>query len=403
MRLHVFLFLCVDHGRTPLLCSELTLLHCTADLRRNRFAWRDDKRTRPTQRAAHCREARCGNLLKDRHHEAERTSLVSLLLCEIKTVLQILAELGIVGAIIFFCFLLGIARLGFAEIRKHGNDCYNILTHAAAAGICAFLISSFFSSFSFRLMQNGLVFFFLLAILLRKQFRAKAEKQSLQSNITPATKFAFASISLVLCLSLTVFSALKATSQYLVYQGERESDLSAAQTYFERAALLDPANPSANISYGLRLLNENRYPESAAQLRRAVDKGLNTSVSYSYLITAQTLSNDLKQAEKTSAEAVRIFPFSVFTRVRHAYLLEKLHLTEESVKQYESARELDKKQAETWRILINNGALAASERAKTGEEILNLMELHPQPALYAVLTERELLYPEEKAKFNFRR
>jgi hypothetical protein len=29
------------------------------------------------------------------------------------------------------------------------------------------------------------------------------------------------------------------------------------------------------------------------------------------------------------------------------------------------------------------------------------MELHPAPALYAILTEREILYPEEKSKFNF--
>ncbi|HYP50560.1 MAG TPA: hypothetical protein VEQ34_06430, partial [Pyrinomonadaceae bacterium] len=128
---------------------------------------------------------------------------------------------------------------------------------------------------------------------------------------------------------------------------------------------------------------------------------INTTVSYSYLISAQTLSNDLEQAEKTNAEAVRIFPYSIFMRVRYASLLEKLHLKDESVKQYESARQLDKKQAETWRLLINNGAFAASQRAKTDKEILNLMELRPAPALYAILTEREILYPEEKSKFNF--
>jgi hypothetical protein len=82
-------------------------------------------------------------------------------------------------------------------------------------------------------------------------------------------------------------------------------------------------------------------------------------------------------------------------------LLEKLHLKDESVKQYESARQLDKKQAETWRLLINDGAFAASQQAKTDKEILNLMELRPAPALYAILTEREILYPEEKSKFNF--
>ncbi|HEX9928776.1 MAG TPA: O-antigen ligase family protein [Pyrinomonadaceae bacterium] len=315
--------------------------------------------------------------------------------------LQILTELGIVGGIFFSCFIFGIFKLGFGEIKKLKTDRYNILTHSAAAGIAAFLVSSFFSSFSFRLMQNGLVFFFLLAILLRKHFQKKAAEKSVQLYLPRQAKLAFASIALALCLSLTVFSALKAASQFYVYQGERQTDFETAQIYFENAAMLDPANASAHLSYGLRLLNENRYRESAAQLREAVDKGINTTVSYSYLISAQTLSNDLEQAEKTNAEAVRIFPYSVFMRVRYASLLEKLHLEDESVKQYESARELDKKQAETWRLLINDGAFAASQRARTDKEILNLMELYPAPALYAILTEREILYPDEKSKFNF--
>ncbi|MDQ4120989.1 MAG: O-antigen ligase family protein [Acidobacteriota bacterium] len=317
--------------------------------------------------------------------------------------LQILTELGVVGGIIFSCFIFGIAKLSFTEIKKPKSDRYNILTHSATAGIVAFLVSSFFSSFSFRLMQNGLVFFFLLAILLRKHFLKKVEEKSVQFYLPRQAKLAFASISLALCLSLTIFSSLKAASQYFVYQGERQSDFETAKIYFEQAAVLDPANAAADFSYGLRLLNENHYQESAAQLREAIEKGLNTTVCYSYLISAQTLSNELEQAEKTNAEAVRIFPYSVFIRVRYASLLEKLHLTDESVKQYELARQLDKKQAETWRVLINNGATVASRRARTDTEILNLMELYPSPALYAVLTEREILYPEEKAKLDFSR
>lgn len=317
--------------------------------------------------------------------------------------LQILTELGVVGAIFFLCFVFGVAKLGFNEIKNFRTDRYNILTHSAVAGIVAFLVSSFFTSYSFRLMQNGLVFFFLLAILLRKHFLRKADEQAVQFMLSRPAQRAFAAIALVLCLSLTIFSSFKAASHYFVYEGERQNDFETAQSYFEQAARLDPANGSANFSYGLRLLSENRYRESAAQLRAAVKKGLNTTICYSYLISAQSLSNEFEQAKETNAEAVRIFPYSVFIRVRYASLLEKLNLQDESVKQYELARQLDGKQAETWRLLINNGALAASERARTDKGILNLMELQPAPALYAVLTEREILYPEEKSKFNFGR
>ncbi|HYP50947.1 MAG TPA: O-antigen ligase family protein, partial [Pyrinomonadaceae bacterium] len=192
--------------------------------------------------------------------------------------LQILSELGIVGGIFFSCFIFGIFKLGFVEIKKLKTERYNILTHSAVAGIAAFLVSSFFSSFSFRLMLNGLVFFFLLAILLRKHFQKKADEKSVQLYFPPQVKLAFASISLAFCLSLTAFSALKAASQFYVYQGERQTDFETARIYFERAEVLDPANASANFSHGLRLLNENRYQESAVQLREAIDKGINTTV-----------------------------------------------------------------------------------------------------------------------------
>ncbi len=314
--------------------------------------------------------------------------------------LQILAELGIVGAALFGLFIFGIARLSFGEIKQRVFARSDILTHSAIAGMIAFLINSAVSSYSFRLMQNGLIFFFLLAIALRKHFSKPNQISAAHTVINRRLKIAFALFAAVGCLSLTVFSALKATSQFYVYQGERQTDFADAESNFRFAAQIDPANASANSAFGFRLLSEGFYPESAAQINVALEKGLNTSIAYSYLIAAQTLANEPEAALKTAAEAVNIYPYSVFLRVRYAALLQKSNRLNESAAQYEAAERLDRKQAETWRLFINEGAPTASERARRDKNFVELMELKPDGAIYSILTEREILYPQEKSQFN---
>ena len=315
--------------------------------------------------------------------------------------LQILTELGIIGGIILLCLLFGIAKLGFAEIVKNRFKKSSILTHSAIGGIVAFLVSSCFSSFSFRLMQNGLVFFFLLAILLRNFAVEKNQERQNNLLVAPKLKIVFVSIGLLACLSLTVFSTLKATSQYLVYQAERQENFETAKSYYENAISLDPANASADFSFGIRLLNEENYQESAAHLKQAVKNGLNDSVSYSYLISAQTLANQSQQAVDTAFEAVKIFPYSVFMRVRYAALLNKFGEKIESENQLRIARQLDKNQSETWWLLINYGSLKASEKSRVNKEISSLDELTPNSGIYAILAERQIIHPDEKSIFKF--
>lgn len=315
--------------------------------------------------------------------------------------LQILAELGIVGGIIILWFLGGIAKLGLTEIVKKRFERGNILTHSAIGGIAAFLVSSLFSSFSFRLMQNGLVFFFLLAILLRNFAVKRNQDRQKRLFITPPLKMAFGLTALTACLSLTVFSSLKAASQYFVYQAEGQKNFEKAESYYRTAILLDPANASADFLYGLRLLDEGNYQTSAEQLEQAVRKGVNDSVSYSYLISAQTLADHPQQALKTASEAVRIFPYSVFIRVRYAALLNAAREQIESANELEIAQNLNEKQAKTWWLLINDGSLKTSQESRVNKEISSLEDLAPNQGVYAILAERNIVYPNEKTKFNF--
>lgn len=315
--------------------------------------------------------------------------------------LQILAELGIVGGMIFLTLIFGIVKLSFTEIKQSFLQRSSILDHAAAAGIVAFLFNSLFSSFSFRLMQNGLVFFFLLALLLRKQFIQNLDEKSSAFQFSPRIQTTFASVAILLCLSLTVYSGLKATSQYLVYKGERTIEFEDSKIYFETAELLDPANPSPNFSFALRLMQENYYRESAAEFQKAIDKGLYNSIVYSHLTTAQVLAGDFQEAKKTLARACEIYPHSVFLRIRYSVILKENNNFTEAEKQLEIAKSLDGKQAETWRSLVTNGAMRTVENSKTNKQILPLAELKPEPNLYAILNERQILHPEEKPQLAF--
>lgn len=317
--------------------------------------------------------------------------------------LQILAELGVVGGAIFLCLLAGIARLGFAEFVRSRFEPSNILTHAAIAGICAFLFNSMFSSFSFRLMQNGLVFFFLLAILLRNFVARPNTEKARPIRVSPTIRSRLASAALAACLALTIFSALKAASQFLVFKAESEANQDTAKSLYERAIRLDGANASAHFSYGMRLLGANDYAAAAAQLRLAKDKGVNDSVAYSYLISAQTLANRRDEILNTTAEAANIFPYSVFLRVRRAVALNKFGAADDAENEFKIAERLDGKRARTWRLLINDGLQKTSRatRADNDTELCDVNSLTPYQGFYAIIAERELLYPNEKTKFNF--
>jgi Ca2+/Na+ antiporter len=68
-------------------------------------------------------------------------------------------------------FLVGVAIMCFRAIRhmKRGS----LYGFAAVLGLAMFLASSAVSAYSFRVMQNGIVFFFVLAVAAKLSFKNK--------------------------------------------------------------------------------------------------------------------------------------------------------------------------------------------------------------------------------------
>jgi O-antigen ligase len=300
--------------------------------------------------------------------------------------LQIFAELGIVGAGVFLSLIGGFLFL-LAKAFAAGGYRFSPLLWSAVAGLCGFFVSSMFSSFSFRVMQNGIVFFFVLAVAtyeMQKVYRKKKKPEAAVSFAPrPVLAFALSLVSLFFVVSLVAN-----LSSYYVFRAESTEDFAAAENLYRQALSLNRRNASAYFSYGQQLYFKKQPEKAVLMLEKAIENGLDVSITYSYLASAQAATQNNQAAEETIAQALKIYPRSTFLRVRYASLLEKKGETEKSNEQLEIARRINDKQANGWRQLITTGAKASALKARNDEKMTAPFDLLPNGGLYAVLDEQ---------------
>lgn len=312
--------------------------------------------------------------------------------------LQIAAELGVIGLGIFLWFLFGILFLTIRALKNIST--VPAYAPAAVIGLGAFLVSTMVSSFSFRFVQSGFAFFFVLAV---------ASKISLKDRSVPrcqqapnAARFNLAlSVCVIGCATLAAYSIVRATSVAISLNANSTQNLDEAARLYDFAIRLDDENPDAHLYHGLRLFNEAFYPEAVFHLDKAIKKGGARASDFSYLASAQILAGDDAAAENTMSEAVLMYPSSTFVLARHAALLAANGKAAESAAQMERARRIDPKAANTWWTFINDGPEAASRMAFKDENFIEVMDLQPISCIYAVVAERDARFPNEKRKIPF--
>ena len=297
--------------------------------------------------------------------------------------LQVFAELGIVGftifAGIFISFAVWIIK---SFILNHFQ--FSPVIWGGLAGMTAFFASSMVSSFSFRAVQNGIVFFLVLTIVslqllkISKKQKKLPEEKTFRLNYFKKPFLAFGLTAV--CFSTILFST-QAASQYAVFFAEKEEALPVAEKYLETAILLDSDNASAYFIKGFKFCTENQPAKGIPFYQKAIEKGIGVSLVYSKLADCQANLGDYVAAEKTLAEAARVHPHSVFAQVRYALVLEQNGKVAESNKYLEIARNLDKKQAKGWYVMIKKGGLEAFEQAKKDPETAVPADLLPANAV----------------------
>ena len=309
--------------------------------------------------------------------------------------LQIALELGIVGLIIALWFISGIVSMAFSALKNWRR--VSLFSLAALLGLGLFAASSMVSSFSFRFIQHGFVFFFVLAVAAKLLIREKrTEKTAAQKPFfIKFSPFVYAA-GIIVCLSMLGFCAVRVASALYVAEANRTESLDAAISLYQTAVKLDDENANAPYFCGQRLLTAGRYGEAIPQFTETIAKQAATSPNYSYLAAAQTLSGDAHGASQTFAAAVKLYPFSPFVRTRYALLLKADNQPAEAERQMNFALALNRPQAVTWSNFISGGVFTATKKSFDDPNISKVEKLMPFQAVIPVTIEREIVHPEEK-------
>jgi O-antigen ligase len=286
--------------------------------------------------------------------------------------LQVLAELGVIGLVLFSLPLL-IFGFYFA---------WNLITRrrmspilcAAAAGMAAFLVSSQFSSFSFRSAQNGVAFFMVFAVAVCELSKTlRPSKTPVKTNIF---LISVVLVSWVVILLLAIFCLTKVVAEYHLYQAERSTTDSDAAGHFQAAVAVDHEYAGAYLSYAARVAEDD--PSTAVALtRKAIENGLGIAIVYSQLAKRQIAAGDANGAEATFREALSIYPRSLFLRTEFIVFLEDQGRSNEAADQAAIARTIDLRHANGWYMMIRQGSVAAFYRAQTDKNIAPPAELAP--------------------------
>jgi tetratricopeptide (TPR) repeat protein len=307
--------------------------------------------------------------------------------------LQILAELGVAGLALFCAFCAALVWLAASALRRSRGP----LVPGAVATLAAFALSSGASSLSFRWMSSGLVFFFAAALVTRFAPAATSGGVTrrhfafgLRESLLRATPAAGLSVA----LAATAFMCAHAASAVLQAKAQKTADRDRAERLFHAALSLNPLDPAGRFNYGQWLVARKREPEAVGHLRYAVARGFNTSTCYQYLAGAESNAGETEASERTLALAARVYPRSVFARVRHASALRRLGREAEAGLEMSAAHLIDSEEARGWELLIEHDIDAAADAARRDPNgIVRPGELQPADAVMAVLQENEGRFP----------
>jgi tetratricopeptide (TPR) repeat protein len=291
--------------------------------------------------------------------------------------LQVLSELGVIGLLLLslvFVFFAVFCVKNYLTSRRSSP-----MMWAALAGMAAFVVSSQFSSFSFRSAQNGVVFFMVLAVAVIKMPKADRKDQTISRQLTfSRSVYVF---SWIAALLLTAFCLTKVNAEYQAFKAERAETYSDAADHFRLALAADPGYAGAFLSGAARASKEGDPALAASMTKKAIENGVGMTPVYSQLAKQYVASGDLGNGESTYREALSIYPRSIFIRTEFAVFFEKQNRPTEAAEQIAMARSIDLRQANGWYLMISEGGVTAFYRSQNDPNVAPPAELTPYAAV----------------------
>ncbi|MFN0279952.1 MAG: O-antigen ligase family protein [Pyrinomonadaceae bacterium] len=298
--------------------------------------------------------------------------------------LQIFAELGIVG-IVLLLIPLGLFSFKLFQAFLVKGFRVSPILWAALGGMSAFAVSSMVSSFSLRLVQSGIVFFIVFAVAVNEIVKSHKVRADIQNLEIPSKMSVVPVLLFGILLAMLTTHSLKAAAEYYVFKADRASDTESALKLYYRAVSLDPDYAAAYLRGSGRSYVEKDFAGCAKQLRTAINQGLGVVITYSALAECETKMGDMAAAERTFKKALKIFPRSVFLRVRYALFLNDEGRSDDSAKEISTARTIDSRQTDGWLNLITIGSVRAFYAAQTNPNLAPPAELLPADAVLQYL------------------
>jgi O-antigen polymerase len=310
--------------------------------------------------------------------------------------IQIIAELGIVGFLLFAAvFAIPLVYIG--KKLSAGRRNLSPIFWGGFAGFTGFFISSMVSSFSFRAVQNGLVFILVLAVMIYELSKTDSEKSSPDFRFLKLSKPIFAVTAIILAFAAANFLT-HSLSIYQVYFAERQKDFRPAEKHYDSALFFDAENGSAYLSKGGKLFGDERFAEAVPAFRKAIENGANTVVTYYYLTKCQLLTGDKTAAEQTLREASEIFPNSIYVRTHLGLVLTENGKKTEAENHFKTADKLSPKAAKSWKVVLEKDLLTLALAAEQDRRFQKSTELHPEGIVRAIFFENR----KEKKTFQNR-
>ncbi|MBX3277780.1 MAG: O-antigen ligase family protein [Acidobacteria bacterium] len=270
--------------------------------------------------------------------------------------LQIFAELGLIGILLFATFWFGVLRTLW---RARSSD-QSVWAIGALAGLTAFGISSAMSAFSFRFAPGGFITACIAAIGCAAALRETNTSEQQISNFRFPKAAAIGLLSALIVVSgamlfraQNVLASQKTQSQNdFRYSLESQSFNDSVQRRYRQVLHYDPANSGAHLGFALLLYQMKRPAEGIPHAEYALMHGYSRPYTFLVLAFLYEATGDTARAQQLIDECLASYPRSLITRAYNIVLLQKLGENELAEKQQRILEEHDRKNGRSWFLAL---------------------------------------------------
>lgn len=318
---------------------------------------------------------------------------------------QILAELGLVGLILFLIWAVQLGWQLWQKTWQLRGTLFSYIPIGSIAGLVAFAVSSAVSNFSFRQVPSTVVAVSLMGLGLAKV--AQDEESSESKNDNRIVWLSKPALTAVLTMAL-VLTAIVTWHGYHALQSQRlqaEPDLQfspndpsknqAWLAQYQEALEHDPYNYGAHFGCGLLLYQMKRPQEAVPHLEAAKRLGYDRPFTNVLLAFAYEQTGQLNQGVEVLSASLASFPDSFLARYAYIEFLRKKGDLEGSRRELEILRQKNEIFAKCLPLIMRMKPTAAVEEATRQGLPVPPYDIFPQLIDRAMLQMRTFHYLSE--------